>query len=253
MTGSRLLFLYLWIAPHALLAVLAIMMIRRNLVRQFPVFFAYTVFEILQFVVLFAADHMDSVTDEQFGVLWMSGSAISITLRFAVVHEVFSNVFRSYPALQEFGTILFRWATFVLMIVAVVLVAYSSGNEIDRVGLVLTIINRAVSIVQCGLLVLLVLLARFLSFSWTSYTFSIPLGLGIFAGVELGVSALRAHYGVKVAYTLFDEVSMAAYHCCVLFWVVSLLLPERESGGVGSAPTHDLSHWNDALERLLDQ
>jgi hypothetical protein len=253
MTAPRLLFFYLWIAPHALQAVLAAMMFHRKLVRKFPAFFTYTVFEVTQFLVLFTLDRMNSVSGDQYVLVWLAGEAISITLRFAVVHEIFSNVFQSYPALQEFGGVLFRWATVVLMLAAVTLVAYSSDSEVNRFTLSLTIVDRLVNIVQCGLLVLLILLARFLSFSWTSYTFGIALGLGFFASVELGISALRAQYGVLVAHDLFADLSMATYHCCVLFWIVSLLRPERERTRVSSAPAHDLEHWNDALQRLLHQ
>jgi hypothetical protein len=253
MTIPRLVFLYLWIAPHALQAVLALMMVQRKLIREFPVFFAYTVFEVVQFLLLFVADQWPRISADQYVAVWMAGSAISIALRFAVVHEIFNNVFRTYPALQEFGGVLFRWATAVLMIVAVMLVGYSSGTEIDKFTLTLTIIDRAVSIVQCGLLVLLILLARFLSFSWTSYTFGIALGLGFFASMQLGISALRTHLGITVATTLLDYISMGAYHCCVVFWIISLLLPERKPSKANAAPSHDLEHWNNALQRLLHQ
>ena len=37
---------YLWIAPHALQIIIAIVMLRRGLFREFPVFFTYTVFQI---------------------------------------------------------------------------------------------------------------------------------------------------------------------------------------------------------------
>jgi hypothetical protein len=253
MTAPRLLFLYLWIAPHALQAVLAAMMIRRKVIQRFPAFFIYTVYEIMQFLVLFTMDHLNSVSADQYTVAWLVGGAGSIALRFAVVHEIFRNVFQSYPALQEFGGVLFRWATVVLMLVAVTLVAYSTGSEVSRYTLSLTIVDRIVDIVQCGLLVLLILLARFLSFSWTSYTFGIALGLGFFASVELGISALRAQYGVLAAPNLFADLSMATYHCCVLFWIVNLMRPERERNRVPSAPAHDLEHWNSALQRLLHQ
>jgi hypothetical protein len=46
---------------------------------------------------------------------------------------------------------------------------------------------------------------------------------------------------------------MGAYHCCVVFWIVALLLPQRTSSKTSSAPTQDLEHWNDALQRLLQQ
>ena len=83
MLVPRWFFLYLWIAPHALLVVLAIMMIRRKLVRQFPAFFSYTVFEVVQFVLLFTLDHVASTAQPYF-VVWVIGGAGSIGLRFAV-------------------------------------------------------------------------------------------------------------------------------------------------------------------------
>lgn len=252
MTVPRWLFLYLWIAPHALQAVLAVIMIYRKLFRQFPAFFAYTVYEAVQFVVLFTMDRMDSVSAYQWSMTALVGLTGSMVLRFLVVHEIFSNVFESYPALKAFGDVLFRWATVVLAIIAVTMVAYSSGTELDRFDVVYTVLDRAVSIVQCGLLVFLVLLARFLSFPWTSYAFGIAVGLGFFASVDLGISAIKAQYGTHVG-NILDPISMATYHCCVLFWVVSLLRPERRIARTGSPPGHELEHWNSLLQRLLQQ
>ena len=253
MTVQRWLFFYLWIAPHAFQAVLAVIMIRRKLFRLFPAFFSYIVYEVVQFLVLFTMDRMDSVSANQWSMAALVGTTGSMILRFLVVHEIFNNVFESYPALRAFGGLLFRWATVVLMIIAVTMVGYSSGSELDRFTVVYTILDRAVSIVQCGLLVLLVLLARFLSFPWTSYAFGIALGLGFFASVDLGISAIKAQYGVNVGYGIIDPISMATYHCCVLFWVVSLLRPERKVARTASPPGHELEHWNSALQRLLQQ
>lgn len=253
MTIPRWLFFYLWIAPHVLLAVLAIVMIRRKLFRQFPAFFLYTVYEVLQFLALFTMDRIDSVSQDQWGTAELVGRTGSMILRFAVVHEIFSHVFQSYPALKAFGGVLFRWATVVLMIIAVMIVGFSSGNDLDRFKIVYAILDRAVSIVQCGLLVLLVLLARFLSFPWTSYAFGIALGLGFFASVDLGISAIRAQYGVVAGYEILNSIAMATYHCCVLFWVVTLLRPERRIARTGSPPRYELEHWNSVLQRLLQQ
>ena len=253
MTIPRWLFFYLWTAPHALLAVLAIIMIRRKLFRLFPAFFTYTVYEVVQFVVLLTMDRMDSVPANQWFIVDLAGTTGSMILRFLVVHEIFNNVFENYPALKAFGGVLFRWATVILVVIAVTMVGYSSGTELDRFTVVYTILDRAVSIVQCGLLVFLVLLARFLSFPWTSYAFGIALGLGFFASVDLGISAIKAQYGVRFAYGIMDPISMATYHCCVLFWVVSLLRPERKIARAASPPGHELEHWNSVLQRLLQQ
>lgn len=251
MAAHGWLYLYLWIAPHALQVALAAMMVRRKLVREFPAFFAYTVLEVLQFVVLFAMNKMQAVSAETYRTAWLAGEGVSIALRFAIVLEIFEHVFGSYPTLKELGTVIFRWATAVLMIVAVVLVAYSSGGPVYWASIAISVVDRAVSVVQCGLLVLLLLLSRFLSFTWRSYAFGIALGLGFFASVELGLSAIRTELGLQVAIDPFALATMAAYHCCVLFWVVVLLLPQREVATVVSVPEHNLEHWNNALQRFL--
>jgi hypothetical protein len=253
MAAHPMLFTYLWIAPHLLLVALAVMMVRRKLVREFPSFFAYTVYEAVQFVVLYAMYHSDAVSGHQYTVVWLLGNCGSVALRFAIVHEIFGKVFESYPALKDFCAIVFRWATVVLLLVAVVLVGWASGYETDRLTTAYTVVDRAVSIVQGGLLVLILLLSRFFSFPWRSYVFGIALGIGFFASVELGIIAIRTQVGVGVRAEFFDMLSMAAYHCCVLLWIVTLLLPEREETRVTSVPAHNLDHWNDALQRLLHQ
>lgn len=247
----RLLYLYLWIAPHALQAALAVMMVRRKLAKAFPAFFMYTVGEVLQFIILFAMHEIDAVSAHAYTVAWFIGDGVSIVLRFAVVYEIFDHVFSSYPTLKELGAVIFRWATAVLMIVAVVLVGYSTSGEIGWAEILIPIVDRAVSVVQCGLLVLLLLLSRFLNFTWRSYAFGIALGMGLFASVELGISAIRTELGLGVALDKLAIVTMAVYHCCVLFWIVALLRPQREITPVTSVPDHNLHHWNNALQRLL--
>jgi hypothetical protein len=253
MVAHPLLFTYLWVAPHVLQVALAVMMFRRKLIREFPAFFSYTVFEAVQFLILYTMYHSNAVTDHQYTVVWLAGSCGSVALRFAVVYEIFRKVFESYPALKDFCTLVFRWATVVLLLVAVVLVGWASGYETDRLTTAYTVIDRAVSIVQGGLLIFILLLSRIFSFPWRSYVFGIALGVGLFASVELGVLAIRSEIGVSVRSDFFDMFSMAAYHCCVLFWIVTLLLPERENTRITSVPAHNLDHWNDALQRLLHQ
>jgi hypothetical protein len=249
----RWVYLCLWIGCHATQAGLAAIMIHRKLARRFPAFFVYTVYEVVLCAVLVTLTFMNSVSSDQYGNAYLVGAIISAGLRFAVVYEIFGEVFRSYPALQEFSGMLFRWATAVLMIIAVIMVAYTSGTDMDKMTVAFIIIDRTVNIMQCGLLVFLVLLARFLSFSWTSYIMGITLGFGFFSSVELGISALRAQYGLHFAAKTFPVVSVGTYNACVVLWVVTLLLPEYSSRRTSPAPVQELQHWNDALEKVLHQ
>jgi hypothetical protein len=253
MDAPRWLSTYLWVAPATLQAVLVVLMIRRKLALKYPAFFAYTVCEVAQFLVLFPMDHMDSVSGPQYAQAWLVANGISVILRFAVVHEIFSDLLDGYAALQQFGTILFRCATAFLMIVAVILVASTSGTEMNKLNVAFQVVDRAVSIVQCGLLVFLIFLVRFFRVSWNPCSFGVALGMGLFASVELGVSALRAQYGLYVAYKTLPIVTMVTYHCCVIVWLVSALASERKTTDLTAPPIQELEHWNDAVARLLQQ
>jgi hypothetical protein len=176
-----------------------------------------------------------------------------VVLRFAVIHEIFHHVFRSYPALQQLGGRLFRWSTILLMIAAVLLVAYSSGANLDPVSLVYVVINRAVNIMQVGLMVLLLLLVKYLGLSWSSYDFPMALGFGLYSSVMLVDTALQAHFGAFFDPLLTNQITCGAYTFCVLVWLTGLLLPQQATRPVELPTTHELENWNAALQRLLQQ
>src|SRR5579872_7340275 len=99
---------YLWIAPHALQFIIVIVMIRRKLVREFPLFFAYSAFEAVEQSSLFVLDHIPAVSDYQYWYVHLAGSLVGIVLRFGVIREIFVAVFRNYPGLEKLTRVIFR-------------------------------------------------------------------------------------------------------------------------------------------------
>jgi hypothetical protein len=152
MSLSRLLYFYLWIAPHILLAVLAYQFVKRKLTSEFPAFFLYAVFEVLQFIVLFTLARIPSFPDNPYTWIWVVGAAISVALRFAIIQSIFDRLFQAHPPLSTVGPHLVRWTTFVLVLVACVVVAFTSSNADNFLVVSMTVVDRAVSIVQCGLM-----------------------------------------------------------------------------------------------------
>src|SRR5579864_8569529 len=97
----RPLFYYLWVAPHVLQAIVLLLVVRRKLHKQFPMFLLYTAFELFQFAVLFAVGCSKSFSGEQYRGMFSLGSAISTGLRFGIIYEIFTHVFRDYPGLRS--------------------------------------------------------------------------------------------------------------------------------------------------------
>ncbi len=251
MTLRVLLWNYLLIVPHLLLVVVLIALIRRRLFRQFPIFSAFIVSEIVQAAVIIPMLLSRSVTAKQYTLVYFGALALSTALRIGIIHEIFAHMFRNYVALSRFGKPLFRWATVGLLLGGLALAAYAGGHDLVRVTSVANVLDRAANILQCGLLVGLFFFSSYLGLSWRSYLFGIALGVGIAATTDLVVSAIRSQTGY--AYMVFlNYVTMATYHFCVLIWMFYLLAPERISQyNLNTVPENDLEAWNQELQRLL--
>jgi hypothetical protein len=251
MTLRLLVWDYLLIVPHLLLVVVFIALLRRGLYRQFPLFLAYIVGEIVQSAIILPMLFSRSTTGSQYAAAYFVALALSISLRFGVIHEIFAHMFRNYAALKGFGKPTFRWATVGLLLAGLALASYAGGHDPARLDSIMHVLDRAANISQCGLLVGLFLLSSYLGLSWRSYLFGIALGLGVVASVDLVVAAIQSQAGYT--YNLYlNYLTMGTYHCCVLIWIFYLLAPERISQyELKSVPEHDLESWNQELQRLL--
>src|SRR6202040_974710 len=162
---------------------------RRKLHKQFPVFFLFLLVQVANFAVIFPLWLTGNHT-MYFWLFWL-GEAVNAVLGFKVIHEIFLDVFRPYHTLKDLGTLLFKWAGVVMLMVSV-MVAFS--NSFDQSPLVhaVTTLQRSVRIVQLGLILFMLLFSRFLGVSRKQVSFGISLGFGLFAGAELVMYALNS-------------------------------------------------------------
>jgi hypothetical protein len=139
------------------------------------------------------------------------------------------------------------------MVVAVVLVASSTGTNLDRMSIVLIVIDRAVDIMQVGLLVALLLLVKYMRLTWSTYVLPIAVGLGLYSSTLLVMAALRAHYGTYFEPLLFARIEDVSYACSALIWLSALWAPQPAVKPMDAPVGAALEGWNAALERLLEQ
>ena len=247
----KLLWYYLWIAPHLLQIGIAVVMFRRQLARHFPWFFAYTCFEVAEFFLLFSSD-VFSIGKVSYFSFYAVTAVVSTILRFGVILEILRELTSSYVVLARVLKPFFRWATIGLLIAALALAVYAEGNRSNHSWFVMNMLDRTILILQTGLLAGLFLFSRYLTLSWRNQVFGIALGLGIYATVDLLTAAISSQAGFWHA-ELLDYVSMSAYHCSVLIWIFYLLRREPvRSEDVHNFPAqHEVEAWNDELDRLL--
>ena len=106
-----------WIAGPALQIILLTFMVRRKLQGVFPRFFSYILFQILKSGVLFVTYRY--FYESYFDVYW-TGNAISVLLAVTVMDEILHHLFKQYAGIETLGTIIFRWACGLLLLLAIV-------------------------------------------------------------------------------------------------------------------------------------
>jgi hypothetical protein len=205
----------LWMAHPVLQMCVAGVMFRRKLHRTFPVFFVYLLSQILIFATVYPIYRFGNY--ELFFYTYWICIGISVVIGFKVIHEIFLDVFRPYHALRDLGSVLFKWAGLVMLLVAVVVAAASPATEQGPLVQAVLTVQRCIRVTQVGLILFLLVFSRYLGVSRRQHSFGIALGFGSFAIIELMLIALRA-----AAYMSEIQVSltnMAAYNCTVLIWL----------------------------------
>jgi hypothetical protein len=240
----RILYYAMWIAHPLLQAGIAGVMLRRGMHRQFKFFFAYIATQILTFAVIFPAFLRQNYS-VYFYLYWFS-NAISVVLGFKIIHEIFIDVFRSFHTLRDLGTVLFKWAGLVMLLVAGVVSVSSSSSEMLPWMQAIVTTQRCVRIIQVGMVLFLLFFSRYLGVSRRQHSFGIALGFGCFAMIELALIA--SWVGKHLAELSTGLVNMAAYNLTLLIWLGYVLANSeaRDEGGVLLKP----QRWEQSLSDI---
>ena len=201
--------LALWIAHPVLQLAVAAAMFRRKQHKVFPVFFSYVISQVLVFAVVFPLSKWADYST-YFYAYWTC-SAISLVIGFKVIYEIFLDIFQPYHTLKDLGSVLFKWAALVMVLVAFVVAAGSTSTGQEPIVQAVMMVQRCVRVIQCGLILFLLLFSGYLGVSRKQQSFGIALGFGAFAAVELAMATLRVtgrasqnqlNFGIMLAYDL---------------------------------------------------
>src|SRR5580692_4133921 len=222
----KILYYALWLAHPVLQTVIAIVMLRRGQHREFKYFFAYVVAQIVTFAVVFPTYLY--YYPALFYVYWFT-TAISVALGFKVIHEAFLDVFRPFHTLRDLGTVLFKWAGLVMLLVAGVVSVSTNSSEIAPWMQAVITSQRCVRIIQIGMVLFLLFFAHYVGVSRRQHSFGIALGFGSFAVIELVL--ICSFVGNHLGGFWMSIMNMAAYNCSLLVWLgyVAVTRPARDA------------------------
>jgi hypothetical protein len=239
----------LWFVLPPLQVAIAYRMWRQKAYRDYPLFFVYTLEQLVRFAILFFyyAQNLRACYNHAYAGL----QAIEAILQIGIVLELSSDAFRPYEGIRQIGPSLLRWAGIFFLFAAILVAVYSTGADSYKFLGQLFAMERSVEIVQAGLLLLLAGASSLLALEWKPQTLWIAMGFGLFTSVNLIAYTVRFQSGMSSQQTL-SLFSNAAYTCAVLFWVRAFYSQPKEANPAGLQPAQwDVQSWNRALSQLL--
>jgi hypothetical protein len=259
--AHSLLWHYLWAAPSVLLLVLAGRLWRLCLHKRYPLFVALAITSAIEQLTLYACDLAPSVTAETWWKIFWAGLLVEGLLKFALVGEIFAQVFGTYASVARLGKLLIRGVGASLVLAAAVAAAFAPADSLFGIVSGAHLLEQAVYLIEAGLLVFIFIFAGYFRLTLSRPLFGIALGLSISACVHLATWTVASNAGLPPERrVILDFVNMGTYHICVLIWCFYLLIPKKTSAKhpappqgppAGSTAEEDLDVWNRELERLV--
>ena len=260
MTFLSTLWHWLWFTQTAGHLALFVVLLRRKIYQEFPLFAFYVLSAGILSATLLVLNYGPQFTGEQYYSAYLGSIAVLSTLRFGIVYELLGRMLREYPALSSLGRSLFAWASILLMLIAIGFAWLAPAGGSGHRMAVVFVLNRTVDFLLCGLLLVLFTFRRYFGLTWRSYAFGIALGLGVSASMDLAADAIHSQVEPitrNLNTHLLDALTQGATLCSVLIWAAYVLArddkPEDKPQFRRGVPQHDLESWNQELQRLLHQ
>lgn len=245
---------YLWIGPNVLLGIFLAVLVMRGRARQFPALSRYVLFQLTLFLalvstVILARHSLASLSTYRWILVF--GVAGSSILELVLIYQIANFLLAPTSALAKALRSTLQWAAGILIVIAVPISASFSQNGTQRVLHAFEVLNFSTYLINLGVLVALLLFTKALHISWRSFASGIVLGLGIDATVEIVSSTALSTFGARGFITV-DLLRMAAFHACVVIWLIYAFVPERVAQSEGAALERaEIEEWAEQLRRMV--
>jgi hypothetical protein len=242
---------YGFLAPNILTLILAGVIWRHGLQRQYPVFFWYLLFASVKEFTLYALDLAPSVSYTTWWYAFWAGTIMEGIFKFVVVAELLHHLLNPWPSIAKLGRNLVSGAGVLLVLLSAVAAAFAAPDNTPLCVGGAHILSQALYLTEAGVIVSIFVFAGCFKIPWDRTTRGIALAFGIVWCAHLAVWALIAG-GVVRNRGWEDLANMGTYHFGILVWFYFILVPERvPSKSAVIFPDHNLEVWNQEVERLL--
>jgi len=244
------LYRYLYAVPHVLLIPVAIVMFRKRLHRQFPIFFFYLFYEFLQSCVMYPIlSRLVILPTWLYLDLDQFFRAGDIILHIGILQELFESPLRNSDSLRQTGARILKWVTGALVVMASAFIGFQYYTQSHRLPRSYAEIE-ALNIATCVLLVFVFLWHRFLGLKMSTFAFGIALGLGLTAGLQPLFQSWKDSMFMERAF-IPDFLEMGAYHCTVLIWLYYAFAREKVTSKSIAAPLAEIRQSAADMGRII--
>ena len=244
---------YLFLAANALFAACLVALLCQPKRKQYPIFLAYLVCELVGFLVAETIIHLVWRSRVSPGTYQWTAVATVITtaVELAVLYELADKLILSRSVLGTTLRPLLRWSGAVLLLIAAAVSASLAKPGLVRVVNAFEMLNFASHLIVFGILFVLLVFSHALQVPWRSLSAGIALGLGISSGGEMASSGLFSAYGAK-SLLLGDIIRESAFLLCGAVWLVYILLPDRSVLWPGNRlGKSEIEFWDHELGRMV--
>jgi hypothetical protein len=243
MSALRFVTITLWVVPLALQYAIAAAMLRRRLVRMFPIFFGYTAVVVSRETALFFLRN----PGKSYAYVYLWGEALAVLLSVGAIAEALRHSMPSHPFLRKtLGWVWILGFVATAMALIALLILFSTPARGRDLGLErIILLERSVRLLQASVLIVVIALMSRLGLEWHHYIVGIVVGFGVYSALELVLLELRGHLHLisSVTYSLLQS---SGYNLAAVIWAFYFLRPWRLDA-VPHLPAGDLEQWNEAL------
>jgi len=238
MNFSHLLTKTFWILPLVLQPTIAFVILKRNLLRTFPLFFSYTTAVVGRDIVLLFLRYPSKI----YALVYWYGEVVTVSLGVGAIFETIRYLCPPYPFLRVALKVLWAFGAAAAVAAVLMLILTHVGVDGDRVLGLIMLGERSVKFLETCWFIMVAALASHLGYSWQQYAVGIVAGFGVCSGLTLALFELHAHAHM-VSNSTFVSLNSAAYNLAVVIWAYYFLQSWRGSTS-DPLPKTNLSEWN---------
>jgi hypothetical protein len=214
-----------WIGSTIMEWLLMGIMLRRGLVRRFPIFFASLVFDLAREMTFPAVAYYSA---RVYGYAYWIALPVEYVIGFAVMLEAYRCSVAAEWKITHQTIRLLGTAAIVLAGLAAFLLFHPDLPGSTLFFRVLTL-DRSIDFLRCGMLLFLWTFASKLGITWRHHVWGIVFGLGVYAALGLVAAAIHATTGI-VSGDWAARLPHFGYLAATILWTAYLWRPEPARG-----------------------